>query len=186
MSVPIKRAFLMGDQIYLRPLEMSDIEDEYLQWLNDVELSEFIPSMRFPATQQNVEKYVSEALQDENIVFLAIVEKETGKHVGNIKLGPIRWIDRRAEYGRFIGDPDARSKGVGSEAVRLILRYAFEVLNLYKVTAKCVAPNKAAIRSNEKNGLAVESVLKEHQYLRGRFEDIMVMGITRDTYFRRE
>ncbi len=183
MPKNLDRPFLLGENIYLRPLDLEDINNRYLNWLNDVTLAKFIPSMSFPATRSSVEQYVSKVNNDSNSIFLAIIEKDSGEHVGNLKLGPIDWIDRRACYGRLIGDKMARSKGYGSEAIQLILKYAFEILNLNKVTATCLASNKAAIRSNEKNGLAKEGLLKEDRYAEGHYQDVVAMGITRKKYF---
>ena len=66
----------------------------------------------------------------------------------------------------------------------MILRYAFEILNLHKVFATCLASNKAAIRSNEKNGLSVEATIKEKRFVDGHYEDVVYMGITRDAWAR--
>jgi RimJ/RimL family protein N-acetyltransferase len=178
----LDRPFLVGERIYLRPLEVEDVTEEYLQWMNDASLAKFIPAMTFPGTRQAVQDYVARESRRADVVFLAIVDKESGRHVGNIKLGPVSWVDRRADYGRLIGDPTARSKGYGSEAVRLILRYAFDILNLHKVGASCLASNAAAIRSNEKSGLTREGVLREHRFVEGRYEDVLFLGITRDEY----
>lgn len=182
MEQPLDRPFLVGERIYLRPLEPEDVTAEYLHWLNDASTARYIMGMVFPATRSKTEQYVSQVLNDPNAVFLAIIEKTTGKHIGNIKLHRINWVDRHAEFGRLIGDSDARAKGYGSEVVQLILNYAFQRLNLHKVFAKCLAFNQAAIRSNEKNGLIVESVLKEFQYVEGKYEDVVIMGINRKTY----
>ncbi len=186
MTHEMDRPFLVGERIYMRPLEVADVTDEYLHWMNDVELAKYIPAMTFPGTRAAVEEYVAREARNPATVFLAIIEKDTGRHVGNIKLGPISWVDRNAEYGRLLGDVAARSKGYGSEAVRMILRYAFEVLNLHKVFATCLASNKAAIRSNEKNGLSVEATIKEKRYVEGHYEDVVYMGINKPTYLDRK
>jgi len=64
----------------------------------------------------------------------------------------------------------------------MILRYAFDVLNLHKVYASCLASNIAAIRSNEKCGLVREAALLEYRYVDGRYEDVVYMSIRRETY----
>jgi RimJ/RimL family protein N-acetyltransferase len=183
MTQEMRKPFLVGERIYMRPLEVEDVTDEYLHWMNDVSLAKYIPAMTFPGTRASVEDYVSREMKNPTIVFLAIVEKSTGRHVGNLKLGPISWVDRNAEYGRLLGDAAARSRGYGSEAARLILRYAFEVLNLHKIFATCLASNNAAIRSNEHCGLRVEAVIKEKRFVEGKYEDIVYMGITRSQFY---
>jgi ribosomal-protein-alanine N-acetyltransferase len=185
MTYEMDRPFLVGDRIYMRPLEVADVTEAYLHWMNDAELAKFIPAMTFPGTRAAVEAYVDKESRNPATVFLAIIEKDTGRHVGNIKLGPVNWVDRNAEFGRLLGDGATRSKGYGSEAVSMILRYAFEVLNLYKVFATCLASNEAAIRSNEKNGLSLEATIKEKRFVDGKYEDVVYMGINRETYLAR-
>ncbi len=185
MGQAMRKPFLVGERIYLRPLEVEDVTDEYLHWMNNAALAKFIPAMTFPGTRARVEEYVRRESGRPEVVFLAIIEKATNRHIGNIKLGPINWLDRRAEYGRLIGDMSVRSKGYGSEAVRLILGYAFDQLNLHKVYASCLASNAPAIRSNQKNGLEIEASFKEYRFVEGHFEDVVYMGITRQTWLAR-
>lgn len=182
MSDRKPQAYIESESIYLRPLEPEDANGEYLAWVNNAELARFMSSMAVPSSKRRLEQYVASQLDDPSIVFFAVCEKDTDRHVGNIKLGPINWPSRKAEYGRLFG-PAARGKGYGSEAVRLVLRYAFEVLGLNKVTAGCLAGNKAAIRSNEKGGLKVEAVLRQEEYADGRYQDGVRMGLTRDQYW---
>ena len=182
MTHEMERPFLAGERIYLRPLEVEDVTDEYLHWMNDVELAKFIPAMTFPGTRKAVQDYVAREVANPTVIFLAIVVKKTGQHVGNIKLGPINWIDRNAEYGILVGDAPSRSKGYGSEAVRMILSYAFDILNLYKIFATSLASNKVAIRSYEKIGLSVEATVKEKRFVEGRYEDVVWMGVTRNEW----
>ena len=182
MSDGMRHRFIDGETIYLRPLEMADVDGGYLSWVNNAELGRFMSSMVFPSSRRRLEKYVAAQLDDPSIVFFAVCDKQTDEHVGNIKLGPINWPSRKAEYGRLFG-PAARGKGFGSEAVRLVLRYAFEVLGLNKVTAGCISTNKGAIRSNEKGGLKVEAVLRQEEYVDGRYADGVRMGLTRDQYY---
>lgn len=181
----MSKPFLVGEGVYLRPLEIEDVTDEYLQWMNNVELAKFIPAMTFPGTRKAIESYVAKESCNPASVFLAIIEKNTGKHVGNIKLGSISWVDRNAEFGRMLGDESARYKGYGSEAAHLILRYAFDVLNLHKVFATCLASNSAAISSNKKNGMIVEGTIKEKRFVEGKYEDVIYMGINRRDYYSR-
>ena len=71
---------------------------------------------------------------DNRHVFIdAILNKKTGAHIGNIKLGDINWIHRFSELGIMIGDKRYWGKGYGEEACKLVLAYAFDRLNLNKV-----------------------------------------------------
>lgn len=185
MDKSMDRSFLIGDKIYLRPLDMDDLEGEYIQWVNDERICKHMGTLHFSTTKRRLQEYLESQLNNKNIAFFAIIEKETGKHIGNVKLGPIDWINRRAEYGRMIGDKSAQGKGHGTEVVDLILKYAFNILNLHKITTSASISNEASIKSSKKVGLRVEGTLKEHEYENGQYKDAYVMGITKDEYFKK-
>ncbi len=180
----MNRAFLIGREIYLRPMEISDLDGEYLQWVNDPEVRESLHTLRFPTTRSQLMEYIERQNRDVSIIFLAVVHKKTGKHIGNVKIGPIEWVDRRAEYGRLIGDKDCRGKGIGTEMVALILEYGFLMLNLHKMSTSAMANNIASIRSNEKNGLMRSGLRKEHRYYKGQYVDVVEMGILKKDYLK--
>jgi len=138
--------------------------------------------MTFPVRRQSLENYVESNINNPDVVFFAIVEKSSGTHIGNIKLGPINWIDRNAEFGRLIGRTENRAKGYGSEAANLVVNYALNVLNLHKLFVSSLASNSAAISSNKKLGFEVEAVIKEKRFTNGKYEDIVIMGLSKDSF----
>jgi len=177
------RPFLIGNQIYLRPLDMDDIDGPYLDWVNNEKNIENLESLYTPTTKDQLENYLKKILNDERIVFLAIIEKDSDKHIGNIKLGPIDWIKRQATYGRMIGDKESWGKGYGSEAINLILKYGFERLNLHKICAGALSSNIASIKSNKKAGLKIEYTKKSEIFRNGKWVDMIGLSITENEYF---
>lgn len=180
----MRRPFLIGHKIYLRPLEPSDLEGAYLDWLNDYEVTRFLETGRFPATTDLLQQYVEHVARAPENVMLAIVEKATGTHVGNIKLGPIQWIHRRADLGLMVGDKTRWGHGYGREAVELMLGYAFERLNLNKITLGVFTDNAPALNLYEAIGFKVEGALRRHLFRDGEYRDKLVMGIFRDEYLK--
>ena len=178
----LDRPYLVGENIYLRALEIEDVDKGYLQWINDHEVIKYLETAHFPKTRSSLIKYVENIENTPNVVFFSIIEKSTGRYIGNAKLGPISWINSNAEYGRMIGAKEAWGKGYGKEVARLLLRYGFEVLGLNKITAGALVDNQASIKSNEKIGLRIEGCLKEQTFHEGKFKDSIRMGITRREY----
>ncbi len=174
------RPFLVGEKIYLRPFDMDDIQGDYIQWINDHEITRFLDSP-FPRTKEDLENYVRGILKDPHYVFFAVIEQKTNKHVGNAKIGPIDWIHRRTNFGRMLSR-ECWGKGYGSEVIKLMIQYSFEQLNLNRIIEHNVIDNLAAIKSNEKAGLDVEGTIKEYVYAHGKYCDVVIVGLTRSRY----
>jgi RimJ/RimL family protein N-acetyltransferase len=166
--------------IYLRALDHSDLE-RTSKWHNDSGLYE---------TLVNPFRYVSRAAEEEWIrrkaaysqteIHLAICLTESNQHIGNIHLRSIDWTARIAEVGIFIGEAEHRSNGYGSQAVRLMVRHAFNDLGLLRLYLTVFEDNHRAIRAYQKCGFVVEGRLRKHAFKLGRFKDLIFMGICRD------
>lgn len=74
--------FLIGEKVYLRGMEREDLEGNYFQWLNDYEVTRYLSSGKFPNSREAMEEYFTRMQTSGKDVFFAIVEKETGRHVG--------------------------------------------------------------------------------------------------------
>ncbi|MBN9156889.1 GNAT family protein [Microbacterium sp.] len=104
-----------------------------------------------------------------------------GEAVGNVGLFEVDELARHAEVGIAL-IPSARGKGIGTEAMRRMLEFAFVRGNLRRVHLEVIASNAAAIRSYEKAGFVVEGRQREHAWVRGQYEDIVRMGILRSEW----
>src|SRR5215213_3802945 len=93
-----KIVFLTGERIHLRPLIEEDLNETYLQWLNDEEVCRFNSHAIFPNTDQKMKSYFAGLQNTQMEVVLAIVDKNNGKHIGNVSLQSINWVSRNAEF----------------------------------------------------------------------------------------
>jgi [ribosomal protein S5]-alanine N-acetyltransferase len=87
--------------------------------------------------------------------------------------------NRHAMFGIFVGAAEARGKGYGTAATAMVVRYAFNTLNLNRVWLHVYEDNKPGIRVYEKVGFRKEGVLRQDNFRRGRYRDTIVMGILR-------
>jgi len=145
-------AFMVGRKLYFRLLEIFDITDEYMGWLNDREVITGIMNRPFPITTAQQTAYVMSETANPNSVMFAVIERETDKFIGTARLGSISWVHRHGTESCFIGDKTAWGKGYGTELVSLIIKYAFYHLNLDKVYSGVRADHIPSIRKNEKAG----------------------------------
>jgi len=174
--------FLIGELIYLRAINEQDLSGNYFDWLNDYEVTKYTESGRVPNTKDSMEKYFREVIQSSNNVAFAIVDKQTDRHIGNVKLGPINWVHRCSEFGILIGETQYWGKGFGSEATILLLRYAFQRLNLHKVILGVSAEHAGAIRAYQRVGFQEEGRLHEAIFTDGHYCDKLIMGMTADEF----
>jgi [ribosomal protein S5]-alanine N-acetyltransferase len=181
----MKNPFISGEKVYLRRLEQDDLVGDYFQWLNDFEVTKFLETGHFPNSHESMESYFAQHSSAGNEVFLAVCLCDNDRHIGNVKLGSINWIHRRAEFGIVIGAKDCWNKGYGTEATVLLIDYAFRRLNLHKVMLGVVETNHAAIKIYEKIGFKVEGRLREQLYVDGRYRDNILMGALPQEFYEK-
>lgn len=170
-------AFLQGENIFLRGIALEDATDRYLSWLNDPETTQGLASGRFPTSLDQLQSYIRQIIDDPNSVMFAICDAVTGDHLGNIKLDRFDWVSRTCELGLLIGDKNSWGKGIGTEVCKLVTDYAFEQLNVRKVSLTVYSNNPNAIRLYEKIGFEKEGCLVKHVFEGGEFHDKLWMSL---------
>lgn len=169
--------FINGERVYLREVRLEDVNDNYYQWLNDSGVNQFLETRYIPRSKQNIQSYVQSMDGNAEEPFLAICLKGTHKHIGNIKLGPINWLHRFADISLVIGDKNSWAKGIATECIRLITRFAFDTLNLNKLHAGCYAQNVGSKKAFLKAGFKQEGVLEKKRIVNGHFQDEFLLGL---------
>jgi len=102
-----------------------------------------------------------------------------GAAVGTVSLFDVDQLARHAEVGIALV-AGARGRGIGTAAIAQIVEFAFVRCNLRRVHLQAIESNVAAIRAYEKAGFVVEGRLREHAWVRGHYEDIVLMGRLRE------
>lgn len=158
------------------PLDTSFLSSDYVSWMNDEEVNRYLESGG-DYSLQKLEDFLK-GVEKREILFWAIVIKENGKHIGNIKIDPISKRNKTGEYGILIGDKTAWGQGYAKEATQTILDFCFsDKVGLRKVTLGVVADNTAALRLYQKLGFGEEGLYKQHAYHDGKWCDIVRMAI---------
>ncbi|MCC6251647.1 MAG: GNAT family N-acetyltransferase [Bacteroidia bacterium] len=172
--------FIEGKQIYIRAIELTDVSENYLRWLNEPDVTTGLLSGTFPSTITELQSYVEQKINDRNTVMFAICDKSTNRHIGNIKLDNFDWISHTCELGVLIGEKDFWGKGIGTEACTLAIQYAFNILNIRKVLLAVYATNIGAIKVYEKLGFVNEGTLRKHIWSNGNYIDKHFMGLFKE------
>ncbi|MEK6809314.1 MAG: GNAT family N-acetyltransferase, partial [Nanoarchaeota archaeon] len=111
---------------------------------------------------------------------MAIIAKDYGKHIGNIRLGPINYEHGFTILGVMIGDKNYWGKGYGTEAIQSAVGYAFHNLGLKKINAEVYETNIGSIRAFQKAGFQEEGRRKRQYFSEGKFIDAVCFSINRD------
>lgn len=176
VNVNAYKHFMEGEHIFLREVRREDVNEDYYHWMNDNEITRYTESRFYPYSMNQLQEYVVSLDGKRESVFLAIIEKSSGQHIGNIKLGNIDWLHRRADVGVIIGAKNCWGKGYASEAIVLLSEYAFRKLNLHKLWAGCYANNTGSIKAFKKAGFHEEAVQRKHYYYDGDYIDLVLLG----------
>lgn len=156
----------------LFPFEREDSR-VYRQWVNDEETARLL-GRATPVTEQDHEAWYQSITSSGTTVVFAVRELDSGIYLGNVWLHGIHWINRNAELRILLGD--AQTRGSGTRASRLLLRFAFEKLGLRKVYLYVSSGNPRARRAFEKAGFVEEGLLKGEFFVDGRFLDVHRMA----------
>lgn len=116
------------------------------------------------------------ASNDDTTSFVVDVD---GHAVGSAALFGHDWLARHAEASIAL-IPEARGRGIGTAAMVKLVEFGFVRRNLRRIHLQAVASNVAAVRAYEKAGFVLEGRLREHAWVRGRYEDMVVMAVLRD------
>ena len=177
-----KVLFAGGRQVYIRPLELKDINKKYVRWINDQDLSGHLEANRFPNSIKDLKNYYESAKSSKNTVLFAICLKKNNEHIGNCSLTNIDWVNRRAQYGRVIGVKYKNLKGVGTEVLNILQEYAFEKINLNSIWTGVNQKNIASIKSNKKAGMKKIGSFPESIFYNGRFENMVLFSMTKKDF----
>lgn len=139
------------------------------------------PSSPAPLTESSYRTRLTEADSEASGSNVRFVVDVDGVAVGSVSLFEFDRLARHAEVGIALV-AEARGKGIGTAAISQIVEFAFVRCNLRRVHLQVIESNVGAIRAYEKVGFVLEGRHREHAWVRGRYEDIIVMGLLRSEW----
>jgi len=166
---------LVGERCFLSPIDPDDYL-MYTEWLNDLEVTSGLNlltrQVAAGAERETVQKMAASGHH------YAIVDHEADHLIGNCGFDREDHVNGTAIVGIFIGDKRYWSRGYGTEALRLLLDYGFNVLNLHSVMLDVFAYNRRAISCYRKVGFREVGRWRESKLVGGRRYDRVFMDIT--------
>lgn len=174
---------LIGKDLFLRDISFEDCGPAYVGWLNNPDVTRHLVGVRNHAhTTENVRNFIEAMIKSDTSIAFAITERQTGRHVGNIKLGPIDNINNSSQISLFIGETDCWGKGYATQAINLAVSYGFSQLALNRIEAGVVRGNQASLKAFLRNGFTEEGVMRKAFKFEGEYQDNIWLGILSDEW----
>ncbi len=179
MSYFMSDSLFYGSLVRLAARRTDDI-DVMVRWYEDAEyLRNVDTDIALPKSKNQLE--AEENNESTSIEFrLRTIDKDD--LIGFVALHSIEWNNHSGLLAIGIGESQNRNKGYGTDALKIILRYAFHELNLNRVGLDVIEYNTRAIRAYEKAGFRHEGKMRAAVNRDGKFYDRLIMGILRSEW----
>lgn len=174
----MKTKFLEKDDVTLRPMEKDDAE-----FLRDMiahpDVRDTIGRPPKPQNLEDQKEWIESSTKDDDREDFIIEYQE--ERAGSLSIDGLENQYRRGEFGLSV-HPDHHNKGIGTVAVELILKYAFETMNMHRVTGGYLEHNPPSKRIMEKAGMQEEGRERDFKYVNSEWKDVIWMGILENEY----
>jgi RimJ/RimL family protein N-acetyltransferase len=176
---------LQGTSVRLAAIDPDEMSKAGSHWQRDSELDRLLESSAAPlisvkAVKESLEKDLEK--QEAATFFFSIRRLEDDLLLGDMVLDVVHWNNGDAFVGLLIGERDLWGKGLGTQAMNLLLEFAFTEVNLRRVTLTVFEYNPRAIRSYEKAGFRHEGRMRQVLSREGKRWDVLYMGILREEW----
>ena len=165
----------LPNNLFLKILDVNDISESYINWLNDKEIMQYTEQARKVHDHKNVCEFVLSMNNSSDNYLFGIFDNST--HIGNIKLGPIDFFHGTADISYVIGNSSYWGKGIASEAINAISEIAFYELNLAKIYAGVYESNIGSIKALQKNNFILEGHFSQDKLFDNKRIDSLRYGL---------
>jgi len=174
-----------GELVRLSAMDVDEVSKAFSRWSRDSEFRRLLDSgVARTYSQKDVKKWLKKELEEGSIDmhWFSIRTLDGDQLLGDIDLYVDNWPARDTYVGLGIGERDFWGKGYGTDAMKVILRYAFTEINMNRVTLGVFEYNPRAIRSYEKAGFRHEGQIRGLVNKEGKRWDMLIMGILREEW----
>jgi len=171
---------MVGKKCYLSPMDINDAE-KYTEWLNDLEVIINLTHYNKVINVENEKNFLENLSKEHNY---SIIDIETNELIGSCGFIGLDHLNQTAEIGIFIGNKTHWNKGIGTEALILLLDYGFMALNLHNIQLRVYSFNERAIKSYKKIGFKTIGNRREALRRGNKLYDIIFMDILYDEFYK--
>ena len=183
----IQTQLFEGEQIRFGPIDYEKDPEIESKWTHDAEfmrMYDIVPARPMSAAmvKKQYEKLEKQVEEEKNQYYFAIRAQEDDRLIGKVLIQWIEWTNGNGAIRLGIGAAEDRRRGYGMQALRMLLRFAFAELNLYRVTANVPEYNEAAIALLKKAGFTEEIRRRKALERDGQRWDMLGFGLLNDEW----
>lgn len=161
------------ESVALREVRESDLQVLF-KWLNDYELRISSTTYR-PVSWPEHTKWVMNRLENGSETFFVISLEE--RPIGVINLSSHDSQNRSADFSIRIGESTDQGRGLGTQAIKLLIDFCWKDINLHRLSLAVFSDNSRAIKSYAKTGFEYEGELREAAFINGSWRNLIIMAI---------
>jgi RimJ/RimL family protein N-acetyltransferase len=140
----------------------------------------------FPTNAEKEEAWIDSFSPDSLCEYILAVQKnDTGKFIGGIEINNLDLKNRNCTIAVYM-HPDYLGKGIGTQAIKLLLDFLFQRFSLNKIKLNVFDYNERAIKSYKKVGFVEEGVLRQELFTLNKYHDIVMMSILKQEWNRHD
>lgn len=162
-------------RVFLRELTNEDVTENYLKGFQNANVTEFLEVDGSRLTINDVISYIDSGRASGKYFMYAVCTNE-GKHIGNLKVGPIDYNHMTSDLVTVIWDEAYWGQGLATESIKLGNKLAFEKHNIRKLTGGMYSSNIGSIKAYTNAGWIIEGTLQNHYQVNGKLEDRVIVS----------
>lgn len=171
---------LNSERIYLEKLSTKALNGNYVSWLNDKEVCKYNRHGETEYTVEMAREFIKSLENDKSKEVYAVYLIENDMHIGNISLQSIDLKNKNVEIAYLFGEKQYWNKGYAKEASEILIKRAFNELNLHRIYFGTHVENIAMQRLGDKLGFIKEGLKKDAQFKNGKYNDMVIYAIIND------
>ena len=174
-----------GELVRLTAEDPETVAKPYSEWARDTEFSRYLDSNPpYTFSAKKWKEWMEKDMEKDNNHFFSIRTLDGDQFIGFVALFELHWQHGDTMVAIALGPREYWGKGYGTEAMNLMLRYAFTELNLRRVSLIVFEYNQRGVRSYEKNGFVVEGRIRGAMLREGKRWDFVWMGVMREDWLK--
>jgi ribosomal-protein-alanine N-acetyltransferase len=175
-----------SERLHLVKFSENLLDERIMSWFQDANLMKYYTNSKTEISKDILLEYINRGIVNKDNFTYFIVHTDTDNIIGTIKVGPINKIHNSSDLVTLIGDSRRYGKGIGTEAIALGIKLAFEKYDIRKLFGGMYASNIASIKAYTRAGWIVEGILTGHYLNNGNNEDRILVGCFNPNYFTKE